>query len=131
MVNTEKFFNRDMRLFEMLTFIIRIIWILPNIWLMLFVLTVNGWLLKELRNYNESYFCVRHKNRWKHTNILKLLFFTINLHFVTSNQISTNFPLISSIYFVFVPVEIHKRLKKTKVYHVFSYFSGKKPPTDL
>ena len=42
-------FNRDMRLFEMLVFIIRIIWILPNIWLMFiclkrFILIVNGWL---------------------------------------------------------------------------------------
>ena len=44
------FFNRDMRLFEMLVFIIRIIWILSNIWLMFiclkrFILMVNGWLL--------------------------------------------------------------------------------------
>ena len=39
------------------------------------------------------------------TNISKLLFFTINLHFVTSNQITTfrklNLPPSSSIYFVF------------------------------
>ena len=38
------------------------------------------------------------------TNILKLLFFTINLHFVKSNQISINrklnLPLTGSIYFV-------------------------------
>ena len=47
------------------------------------------------------------------TNILKLLFFTINLHFVTSNQISTyrklNLPLTSSIYFVFLPLEMQKK----------------------
>ena len=43
-------FNRNMRLFEMLDSIIRIIWILSNIWLMFicfkrFILIVNGWLL--------------------------------------------------------------------------------------
>ena len=63
------------------------------------------------------------------TNISKLLFFTINLHFVTSNQISTyrklNLPLISSIYFVFLPLEMQKRLKQTKVCHAFSYFVWK------
>ena len=60
------------------------------------------------------------------TNISKLLFFTINLHFVTSNQISTyrklNLPLTSSIYFVFLPLEMQKRLKQTIVCHTFSYF---------
>ena len=63
------------------------------------------------------------------TNISKLLFFTINLHFVTSNQISTyrklNLPLTSSIYFVFLPLEMQKRLKQTKVCHAFSYFVWK------
>ena len=60
------------------------------------------------------------------TNISKLLFFTTNLHFVTSNQISThrklNLPLSSSIYFVFLPLEMQKRLKQTKLWHAFSYF---------
>ena len=46
------------------------------------------------------------------TNILKLLFFIINLHSVTSNQISTyrklNLPLTSSIYFVFLTLEMQK-----------------------
>ena len=63
------------------------------------------------------------------TNISKLLFFTINLHFVTLNQISTyrklNLPLTSSIYFVFLPLEMQKRLKQTKVCHAFSYFIWK------
>ena len=63
------------------------------------------------------------------TNILKLLFFTTNLYFVRSNQISTyrklNLPLTSSIYFVFLPLEIQKRLEQTKVYHAFSYFVWK------
>ena len=55
------------------------------------------------------------------TNILKLLFFIINLHCVTS--ISTyrklNLPLTSNIYFVFLPPEIQKRLEQTRVFHVF------------
>ena len=63
------------------------------------------------------------------TNISKLLFFTINVHFVTLNQISTyrklNLPLTSSIYFVFLPLEMQKRLKQTKVCHAFSYFVWK------
>ena len=63
------------------------------------------------------------------TNISKLLFFTMNLHFVTSNQISTfrklNLPLSSSISFVFLPLKKQKRLKQTKVFHAFSYFIWK------
>ena len=66
------------------------------------------------------------------TNISKLLFFTINLHFVTSNQISTyrklNLPLTSSIYFVFLPLEMQKRLKQTKVCHALSYFVWRNDP---
>ena len=62
-------------------------------------------------------------------HISKLQFFTINLHFVTSNQISTfrklNFPLSSSIYFVFLPLEMQKRFKQTKICHAFSYFVWK------
>ena len=52
-------------------------------------------------------------------NILKLLFFTINLHFATSNQISTykklNLPFTSSNYFVFLPLEMQNRLEQTEV----------------
>ena len=63
------------------------------------------------------------------TNILKLLFFLINLHFVLLNQISPyrklNLPLTSSVYFVFLPLEIQKRLQQTNVYHRFSYFVSK------
>ena len=64
------------------------------------------------------------------TNILKLLFFAINLHFATSNQMSTyrklNLPLTSSNYFVFLSLEMQKRLEQTKVYHALSYFVCKK-----
>ena len=63
------------------------------------------------------------------TNILKLLLFIIKLHFVASNQLSTdrklNLPLTSSIYFVLFPLEMQKRLKQTKVYHAFSHFVWK------
>ena len=63
------------------------------------------------------------------TNILKLLFFTINLHFATSNQMSTyrklNLCFSSSIYFIFLSLEMQKRLEQTKVYHVLSYFVWK------
>ena len=63
------------------------------------------------------------------TNILKLLFFTMNLHFVTWNQLSTfrklNLPLIRSVYFAFFPIEMQKRLEQTKVYHAFSHFVWK------
>ena len=69
------------------------------------------------------------------TNILKLLFFTINLHFFTSNQISTyrklNLLLTSSIYFVFLPPEMQKRLEQTEVYTRFLIFFKKKRPTNL
>ena len=63
------------------------------------------------------------------TNILKLMFFPINLHFFKSNQISTygklNLTFTSSIYFVFLPLEMQKRLELTKAYHSFSYFVWK------
>ena len=64
------------------------------------------------------------------TNILRLLFFSINFYFVTSNQIATyrklNLPLKGSIYFVFLCQEMQKKpLKQTKLYHAFSYFVWK------
>ena len=50
----------------------------------------------------------------------KVYFFIINLHFVKWNQISTyrklNLPLASSVYFVFLPTEMQKRLEIRK-YH--------------
>ena len=51
------------------------------------------------------------------------MFLTINLHFVTSNQISAyrklNLPLTSSIYLAFLNPERQRKLKQTKVYHAF------------
>ena len=79
--------------------------------------------LKELRNYKRKLFLCP-PQKWAKQN--QLLFFTINLYFATSNQISTyrelNLPLSSSIYFGFLPLEMQKRLKQTKVCHAFSYF---------
>ena len=63
------------------------------------------------------------------TKILKLLLFIIKLLFVASIQLSTNrklnLPLTSSVYFVFFPLEMQKRLKQTKIYHAFSHFVWK------
>ena len=88
------------------------------------------YVLKELRNFKRKLFlCPPQKIGESTTNISKLLFFTINLHFVTSNQTSTyrklNFPLTSSIYLVFLHLEMQKRLKQTKAYHAFSYLFWK------
>ena len=62
------------------------------------------------------------------TKILKLLFFTINLH-CQMKSISTsrklNLSLTSSIHFVFLPLEMQKWLEQAKVYHSFSYFVRK------
>ena len=46
-------------------------------------------LLKELRNYKPKLFFGLHKNKRKHNQQSKLLFFTINIHIATLNQIST------------------------------------------
>ena len=58
-----------------------------------------------------------HKKRQKHSQPFKLLFFTINLHFLTSYQIPTyrtpNFPQSSSIYLVLLPLKMQGRLKET------------------
>ena len=63
----------------------------------------NNWLCKRSHEIiNESYFCVRHKNRQKHNQHFKTAVFTINLHFVKLKQMSTyrklNLPLTSSIF---------------------------------
>ena len=72
---------------------------------------------------------VPHKNWRKHNQQFKLLFLTINLHFVLWNEVSTyrklNLLLTTSTYLVFLPVEMQRRLKQTKVYHRFFYFAWK------
>ena len=68
-----------------------------------------------------NYFYVRHKNRRKQNQHFKLLFFKENLHFGTSEQISTyrklNLLSIKSIYLVFSSQERQRRLIQTKVYY--------------
>ena len=50
-----------------------------------------------------------------------MLFFTINLNFVTSNQI----PTYRKAHFYLLPLEMQSRLKQTKVYHTLFYFAWK------
>ena len=56
-------------------------------------------------------------------------YFTINLHFIISNKTLTYrklcLPLASSISLVFLPLEMQKGLKQTKVYDTFFYFVWK------
>ena len=70
----------------------------------------------------------RKKNK-NTTGILKLLFFTINVHFITSNQILTyrksDLPLTSGIYLVFLLLEMQGRLKQTRQYQTFLLFYWK------
>ena len=65
----------------------------------------------------------------------KLLFFTMNLHFVTLIQMptyrKTNLLFISGIYLVFLPLKMQGKLKQTKVYNTFFTLSGEKRPTNL
>ena len=69
-------FNRDKRLFEILVFSIRIIWILSNIWLMFiclkrFTLIVNGWLLRD--KWRQQKRCLHESQRKTLCYVLKIL----------------------------------------------------------
>ena len=52
------------------------------------------------------------------------------MHFITSKQIYSyrklNLLLTNSIYIVFLPLEMQRKLKQTKVYHTFYQFVWKK-----
>ena len=50
---------------------------------------ISLWRKSSLEIISANYICVRHKNRRKHNQHFKLLFFKINLHFGTSEYIST------------------------------------------
>ena len=86
---------------------------------------------------NRSCFCVSHKNRRKHNQHFKFLFFIIiDSHFVTLNEILTyrtlNLPPTSSIYLDFLPLEMQRRLTQAIAYDtVFFTLSGKKQPTEI
>ena len=66
------------------------------------------------------------------TNISKLLFFSIYLHFITSNQISTykklNFPLSSSIFFCLLTSRNAKKTQTDQnIPHIFLQETTHKP----
>ena len=88
-------------------------------WSLLFTKTAKCTLETLLYSWNYKWklFCVRHENRRKHNQHFKLLFFTRNLHFVTSNQIATyrkpNLPLASSIYLVFLALDMQNAYAPT------------------
>ena len=72
----------------------------------------------------ENYFCVRHKNKRKHNLHFKLLFFTINLHFLRPKEVSTyrklNLTLITSFYLVFFTFRSAKKtLTEQSIPHTF------------
>ena len=62
-----------------------------------------------------NYFCVRHKNRWKHNQHFKLLYFKLNSHFGKSNWIfasrKLNLLSINSICLVVSSLEMQRKLK--------------------
>ena len=86
------------------------------------VCNVEIWIeetLKELQNYiTTNYYCVRHKNRRKHNQHFKPLFFQAYLHFGTSNLLSTyrktSLIRIISIHLVLLSLEIQRRVIQTK-----------------
>ena len=53
----------------------------------------------------------------------------INLHLITSKQIYSyrklNLPLTNSIYLLFLPLEMQRKLKQAKVYHSLFHFVWK------
>ena len=72
----------------------------PSIFLCVMIVIVN---LVSYEIINESYFYTRHKNRRKHSQHFKLLFFTINSHFVTSDQYIENEICLSQAVFILSP----------------------------
>ena len=70
----------------------------------------------------------------KHSQQFKLVFFTINLHFITSDQVSKyrklTLPLTGIIYLFDSLRNAQKRFKQTKV-NRYATFSEKKRPTKL
>ena len=86
--------------------------------------------LRSCETINKSYFCVRHKNRRKHNQHFKTADFhnKFTLLHIKSNIFiwKTKFAsLSSSIYFIFLPLEMQIRLEQTKICHAFSYFVWK------
>ena len=69
---------------------------------------------------NESYFCVRHKNRREHNQHFKIAVFHIKIQTLPNrnkylHNRKLNLLLTSSIYSVLFPLEMQKGLEQTKV----------------
>ena len=83
--------------------------------------------LKVVQSYNRKLFlCFRHKNRRELNKNFKLFFFHNKFTFYhISARKKLKFPLINSVYLVFLHLEMQRRLKQTKVYHTNCYFVWK------
>ena len=66
---------------------------------------------------NESYFCVRHKNRREHNQHFKIAVFHIKIQTLKKYLHNRKLNLLptSSIYSVLFPLEMQKGLEQTKV----------------
>ena len=94
----------------------------------------------SLRSYEiiiRSYICVHHKNRQKHNQHFKIAVFhnKFTLCHINPNIYiykNLNLPLRSSIYFVFLPLEMQKKdSNRPKYTTCFLTLSEKKQPTSL
>ena len=90
--------------------------------------------LKKLQSYEKIFLCQPQKRRTRNQHF-KVLFFTINLDFVTSNQISIckklNLSLTSKIYLVVLALEMQKRIKQIKVFFYFVWKETNYKPLKL
>ena len=102
--------------------------------IILLISSLYGHFIKGATKF-KTMFCVRHKNKRKHNQHFKLLFFKVNLRFITSNQILTyrklNLFIRSSIYLVVLPTEMQRRLKQPKYTTRFFTSSEKKWSTNF
>ena len=75
--------------------------------------------IRSYESISENYFCVRHKNRRKHNQHFKLLFFKEKLHCGTSVSIygKLNLLTIKNICLVFSSRERQRRLIQTKLFY--------------
>ena len=75
------------------------------------------------------YFCAPHKNKRKHNQHFKLLYFKLNSHLGTSNSISAcrklDLLLINSICLVVSSLEMQGALMQTKVRYKYFYSVSK------
>ena len=93
------------------------------------VIQNSYWHLKELQKYNRKLFLCPPQN----TQPTLMLFFMINLSFVTSKRKTSTSAfrkigllLINNIYFIFCSLEIQERLRQTKLYYNLYTLSERK-----